>query len=63
MENIVNAMYEGQNQVDIETTITYRGRQKVVMRLRSISRPIQGEDKWQKLQDITKKREQRYSYG
>ena len=32
-ENIVNAMYQGQNQVEIETTITYRDGRKSVMRV------------------------------
>jgi len=32
-ENIMNAMYQGDNQVDIETTITYRDGRKSVMKL------------------------------
>jgi hypothetical protein len=41
-ENIVSAMYEGQNQVDIETTITYRDGRKSVMRLPIYIETIQG---------------------
>jgi long-chain acyl-CoA synthetase len=41
-ENIVNAMYQGDNQVDIETTITYRDGRKSVMRLPIYIETIQG---------------------
>jgi len=41
-ENIVNAMYQGDNQVDIETTITYRDGRKSVMRLPIFIETIQG---------------------
>ena len=41
-ENIVNAMYQGQNQVEIEPTITYRDGRKSVMRLPIYIETIQG---------------------
>jgi len=41
-ENIVSAMYQGQNRVDIETTITYRDGRKSVMRLPIYIETIQG---------------------
>jgi len=55
---------KGQNQVDIETTITYRDGRKSVMRLPIYIETIQVRTHGRNYQGYHKKnREQRYSYG